>query len=218
MEVVKRHPRLIITAIVSLVVLILAYSSLNSLYNTGVQHEQRLNKQYLDNQNHLSAYISGFYEQVGVAQGATNALDTVLLDAIKGRYEDGQGGGGYTVNSPFFAAIVEAYPEASTAELMRIYGKIADYVQAGRESYRNIQSKLLDMLRVYDTWRYSGLTQSFVVDTILGFPSHRLEARFGNNVARGQDAIDKMLELVLDSKTKEAYESGTLDPLTIPNE
>ena len=215
METVKQHPRLIITALIALLAVIFVYSSFNGLYNAGVQQEQRLKAQYLDNQNYLSSYISGFYEQVGVARAATDALDTVLLDAVKGRYEDGQGGGGYTVDSPFFNAIVEAYPEAGTAELMRIWGKITDYVQAGREGYRNVQSKLLDMLRAYDTWRYSGLIQSKVV-SILGFPSQRLEARFGSNVLTGQKALDKMYELVLDSKTKEAYDDGTLDPLEIP--
>ena len=218
MNAIQKHPRLIAGTVIALVVVLFAYSLFNGLYNTGVQYEQRLKNQYLDNQNYLSAYISGFYEQVSVARGATDALDQILLDAVKGRYENtSAGGGGYTVNSPFFNAIVEAYPEASPQELVKIWSKLQDYVASQREGYRNVQSKLLDMLRAYDTWRYSGLIQSKVV-SIVGFPSQRLEARFGNNVLTGQRALDKMYELVLDSKTRQAYENGTLDPLEIPTE
>lgn len=196
---------------VGIVILFILYSMFNSVYNTGVKSEEQLEAQYLDNQNYLSTYISGFYEQVGVAQTASDALNQVLLDAVKGRYADG----GYSVTSPFFNAIVEAYPEAGPTEMVRLWGRVQDYVVAGRESYRNAQSKLLDMLRSYETWRNSGLIQRNVI-TILGFPSHRLAARVGQTIWTGQDAIDKMYTLVLTEDAIDAYEDGTLDPLEIP--
>jgi hypothetical protein len=178
---------------------------------TGVGFEQRLGTQYLDNQNELSKYISGFYEQAGVLEAQTDALDQILLDAVKGRYDEG----GFAAESPFFAAIFEAYPEASAAQLMDNYGALQDYITAGRESYANKQTKLLDILRAYDTWRFSGLARPFLI-RLLGFPSENLKARVGDFVFTGQSAVDKMYAIVLTERAVEAYEDGRLDPLQYP--
>lgn len=189
----------------------------NSLRNEGVTQERALSSQYLDNQNFLSGYISGFYEQVGVAQASTDALDRVLTDAVKGRYD------GKTSAQPgtgsLFSAIAEAYPELSAQELLRIWGKIQDYVTSQREGYRNKQSKLLDMLRTYDTWRETGGPGKRLIlslGIIADFPSNNLEARIGETKLTGEVARDKMYQIVLDSTTLKAYETGKLDPLKIP--
>lgn len=189
------------------------YSWVNGLRNDGIKKERALSAQYLDNQNYLSAFISGFYEQVGLVQAQNEAVNTILEDAVKGRYE-GQGGG-YTVNSPFFNAVFEAYPEASLEQLLENWGKIQDYVVAQREGYRNVQSKLLDMIREYDTWRETGFVKSAIVRQ-LGFPSYRLEARVGDAVITGEAARQKMLQIVLTKAAKDAYESGEMDPLQVP--
>lgn len=187
------------------------YGFVNNTWNEGVGLERQASAQYPDCQNNLSAYISGFYEQVGVAQVQSDVLNNVLLDAVKGRYEEG----GFAVGSPMFAAIVEAYPEAGVAELMANWGKIQDYISAGREGFRNCQSKLLDVLRAYDTWRQTGLLRRIVVRN-LGFPSENLEARVGEMVFIGEPARSKMYQIVLTSEALAAYESGTMDPLQIP--
>lgn len=187
------------------------YGFVNSTWNEGIGLEKQLTAQYLDNQNYLSAYVSGFYEQAGVLQVQGDVLDSILLDAVKGRYEDG----GFAVGSPMFAAIVEAYPEAGVAELIANWGKLQDFISAGREGYRAQQSKLLDILRRYDTWRETGLVRRIVVRN-LGFPSNNLEARVGEMVFTGEPARDKMYQIVLTSQALAAYESGTLDPLQIP--
>jgi hypothetical protein len=113
-----------------------------------------------------------------------------------------------------FVAIAEAYPEAGVAELMDNWGKIQDYVSAGREGYRATQSKLLDQLRAYDTWRQRGLIRRAVV-RMLGFPSDNLEARVGELVLSGEMARMKMYQVVLTSKAIEAYETGLMDPLEV---
>lgn len=197
---------------ITVIVLIFGFITFNGVYTEGVQQEQRLNAQYLDNQNYLSQYILGFHEQVSISQAATASLDQVLLDAVKGRYENGSAGGGYTVNSPFFNAIAEAYPEASTAQLVGLWGKVQSYVVSGRESYRNTQSKLLDILREYDTWRNSGLIHSLFV-RILGYPSERLIARIGDVKYYGKDAEDKMYQIVLTKEGLDAYNNGVQAPL-----
>jgi len=211
-SIINNHWKKLVAVVVILLVIVLTYSTANGLYNTGVQQEQRLDAQYLDNQNYLSQYILGFHEQVGIAQASTTALDQVLSDAVKGRYENTSAGGGYQVNSPFFNAIVEAYPEKSTAQLVASWQKIQDYISSGREGYRNTQSKLLDMLRVYDTWRNSGIIQSVIV-RILGYPSNRLIARIGENNLYGQAALDKMYQIVLTKEGLDAYNNGVQNPL-----
>lgn len=188
------------------------YSFVNSLRSESVARENALNAQYLSNQNYLSAYVSGFYEQLGVAGAKSDKLDQILSDAVKGRYESS---GGFAPNGAFFSAIVEAYPDLSA---LNIYDKIVDYVASQREGYRGIQDKLLDMLRSYDTWRQDGLIQSMIVSDILGIPSERLEARIGTDVKRGLEARDRMFTIVLASQAKEAYETGILDPLQVPSD
>lgn len=50
--------------------------------------ERQLNAQYLSNQNYLSTYIAGFYEQSNVLSAQSDQLDRILTDAVKGRYEE----------------------------------------------------------------------------------------------------------------------------------
>lgn len=187
------------------------YGFVNSTWNEGIGLEKQLTAQYLDNQNHLSAYVSGFYEQAGALQAQGDVLDSILLDAVKGRYDEG----GFAVGSPMFAAIVEAYPEAGVAELMANWGKLQDYISAGREGYRAQQSKLLDVLRRYDAWRETGLVRRVVVRN-LGFPSNNLEARVGEMVYTGEFARNQMYRIVLTSEALASYETGTMAPLQIP--
>lgn len=205
---IKNHPISLFVSVVSILILLLVFGQINSLYTEGVNQETRLGAQYLDNQNYLSAYISGFHEQIGVGNTATAALDQVITDAVKGRYDEN----GFAVNSPFFAAIVEAYPDKSATELVALWGRINDYVIAQREGYRNQQSKLLDMLRSYDTWRQSGIIQSTLI-RIIGYPSDRLVARVGENKYIGQVALDRMYRIVLTQDALDAYNNGVLAPL-----
>ena len=186
------------------------YGYLNGLRSESVRLETQLSAQYQSNQNFLSSYISGFYEQLGVANLKSEKLDAILLDAVKGRYEKS---GGFSSNGAFFSAVVEAYPDLAG---LNIFDKIVDYVAAQREGYRNIQDKLLDMLKSYDAWRADGFVQSWIVRSFLGVPTERLEARLGATVIRGSGARDKMYQIVLASEATKAYETGTMDPLSVP--
>lgn len=189
------------------------FSTFDGVNRAGVNWETRLNAQYQDNQNALSAYVSGFYEQAGLAKVKSAKMDTILTDAAKGRYE------GHTSAQPgqgqLFSAIVEANPDLKGLD---IYDKIVDYVQAGRQSYKNQQSQLLDMLRGYQVWRRGGLIHRALVSAG-GFPSSELRASLGaGHVLHGQAALDQMYVIVLTSDTQRAFESGTLDPLQVPDE
>lgn len=196
-----------------LVVLLLmaaaVYSYCNGLYRQGIDMETRLNAQYLDNQNELSTYIASFYEQIGVANLKSDKMDQILTDAIKGRYD--KNGSVEPGRGQMFSAIVEAYPNLD----LSVYDKIIDFIRAGREAYKQKQSKLLDMLRAYDKWRKDGYFQQWALRS-LGFPSEALEARIGTNVKRGQAALDQMYLIVLTGAALDAYESGRMDPLPVP--
>jgi hypothetical protein len=184
------------------------YGYANSLQMEGVARETELNAQYLDNQNELSTYISKFYETVGIANLKSDKMDQILTDAVKGRYEGhtsaqvGQG--------QLFSAIKEAYPNIDLSH----YDRILDLINSGRDAYKQKQSKLLDMLRSYDKWRESGIFQSMVLGKY--FPSNHLEARIGTSIKHGAEARDQMYLIVLTQSTTDAYNSGHLDPLSIP--
>lgn len=190
------------------------YGYVNGLRDTAIDYETRLNAQYLDNQNELSAYVSGFYEQLNVANLKSDQLDRILTDAVKGRYDSESTA--QPDSGRLFSAIVEAYPDLT--ENMALYDRILDYVQAHREAYKQKQSALLDVLRSFDRWRKSGFINSFIIKNILGIPDENLEARLGRQVWRGQEALDRMYVIILDSQSYEAYENGQLDPLASPGE
>lgn len=182
------------------------YGYANSLRSQDVSWSTQLNAQYLSNQNYLSNYVSGFYEQLGLVKYKSEKLDQVLLDYAKSRGEKG------SVGQAFLVAVVEAVPDLKG---LNIADKMLAYVQAGREGYRATQDKLLDMLKGYDAWRQDGYVQSWIIANVIGAPSDRLEARIGTTVYRGKEARDKMYTIVLTSDTKKAYESGTMEPLKV---
>lgn len=184
------------------------YGYVNGLRSTSIDYETQLNAQYLANQNYLSAYISGFYEQLGVANLKSEKLDKILLDAVKGRYDKE----GFSTKGALFSAIAEAYPDLSGLD---IYDKIVDYIASKREGYRAIQEKLLDMLRGYDRWRQDGYAQSAIITSVIGVPTQRLEARIGETVLRGPEAREKMWQIVLAEQARDAYRTGTMAPLSV---
>lgn len=203
-----KYIKIFVAAFAALVLVVGLFTSLNSAQKGITSREAALNAQYLDNQNELSTYVVSIKESLGVADRNTQALDQVLMDAVKGRYENK----GAPDNGAMFSAMVEAYPDLSSVSIP--YQKVQDAVLAGRTAYKNKQSKLLDMLREYDTWRKSGFIHSAVVNMV-GAPSDNLVARVGANSWRGQDALDKMYQIVLTKDAQEAYESGEMKPMDL---
>jgi len=194
-----------------LVIAISLYSYVNSTRSAGITHETGLNAQYLDNQNELSSFKSSFYEQIGVANLKSDKLDQILEDAVKGRYEGKMEPG---TGGAMFSAITEAYPDLKGQ--LDVYDRIVDFIKAGRESYKQKQTKLLEQLRAYDLWRQDGIVRSMIVKSVLGIPSDALEARIGTKVTRGTAARDQMYVIVLTSDTKKAFETGVDEPMQVP--
>lgn len=205
--------RVAIIAVVLVFLVIGAFGKANSIQKTGVDKETALSAQYLDNQNELSAFILGFYEKVSVADRKSDKLEAILVDAVKGRYE------GETSAQPgtgmLFSAISEAYPDLTAS--LDVYDQVLDHISAGREAYKQKQSKLLDMLRSYDRWRRSGIVHSRLV-SVMGLPGGDLKARIGTRFTTGSSALDQMYLIVLTEDARDAYETGTLTPLEVPEE
>jgi hypothetical protein len=183
------------------------YGYVNGLRTQGVQTEAALTAQYLSNQNYLSSYVSGFYEQLGIVKYKSEKLDAILLDYAKGRSFGGEAKSGGFIN-----AVHEAVPDLAG---LNIADRMMDYVAGGRAGYRATQDKLNDMLRAYDAWRNDGFVQSGIVSGILHIPSERLEARVGSEVLHGPDARNKMFQIVLASDAKQAYTTGVMEPLKV---
>lgn len=179
----------------------------NGIRNEAVTRETQLSAQYQVNQNHLSAFISEFRESVGIADRKTEQLDRVLTDAVTGRYGDE----GFSSNGALFSAITEAYPDLKGLD---IYDMIFDTIRAGRSDFKNQQDKLLDQLRSYDLWRKQGIIRSWALGNYA--PSNNLVARVGGTEVTGKAALAQMYRIVTTSDTTRAYNTGTMEPLTVP--
>lgn len=178
-----------------------------SVTNTGNKTEAALNSQYVDNQNVLSDCLVQIQETANITSEQSEQFQQAMQDAVMGRYDTSSGA--MPAEDAMFAAIVESYPDLSS--LSEAYERVHTTAVGCRSDYRDIQSKLLDMLGQYDAWR----TGSWTVRTFAGdeFPSNNLVARIGDTRSYGQEALDQMWTIVLVSEAAEATESGTLEPL-----
>ncbi len=199
----------VLAAIVLLGLII--WGSVNSVRNEAIQKEVALSVQYESNQNNLSNMISKFYETTGLADRKSTQMDQILTDAVKGRYDSGAGASPAVDGGKLFSAIREAYPDLKGLD---IYDKIVTQLQGDRADYKNVQDKLLDMLRDYDTWRAMGIFRSMALGNFL--PSNHLVARIGTTEIHGVDAEKKMYQIVLVQQAAAAYESGVMAPMTMP--
>lgn len=185
--------------------LIIGLVTKNSVTNTGNRKETGLNAQYLDNQNYLSDCIVRIREAANTTKAESDAFTKAMTDAVKGRYD-----GRMAQPGAMFSAITENYPDLKG--LNQAFQRAFDTMSGCRTDYRGKQSKLLDMLREYDSWRTGSLT----VRTLGGDrPSDNLVAQIGNDRSRkGQAALDAMYTIVLVKDAKSAYQNGELTPET----
>lgn len=207
-------PKYIIPAVVVLIGLLfgLIYiTSLNSTRNEGIAQENALEAAYSDNQNSLSAYVLTVKEQLQIADRKSDKLDKVLTDAVSGRYDSDLAAATPGEASQLISALTEAYPDL---EGLDAYDRILTEISAGREGFANDQSVLLDQIRSYETWLDQGLWHSYMVRTA-GFPSNRLEARIGDQVTYGAEALEQMKRIVLEASAKRDFATGETAPLDL---
>lgn len=141
----KRENGLALTALLILVVLlmvgsILAITSFVSAYNTGNQFEQSIRAEYENNENILSQYSQKVMEVSQVPDMMRDDVVKVTREAIQGRY--GQEG-----LKAAFVMVTEQNPQLSEG----LYLKIQQVVEAGRDEFKNAQTRLIDKKRAYQT-------------------------------------------------------------------
>ena len=211
MAISKNMKRLIAAGAALVLILIVAFSwygRVNGLRNEGVGKESALVAQYSDNQNELSKYTTQIRESLGVADKGSEKLNEILTNAVQGRYDGKMEPG---TSGSMFSAISEAYPDLTATT--ESYSKVQDLVVSGRQAYANKQSKLLDMVRDYNTWRETDIVNSWIIKNALGFPSDNLKVTVGDNTFRGVDALDKLSRVIVTQDTVDTYNNGTLEPL-----
>jgi hypothetical protein len=186
---------------------IYAVSTYTNLRNEGRRQELALTAEYKAVQVNYGQFRTSFYDQVGIAREKRDAMDKILVDAIGGRYD--KPGSPQIDSGKLFSAIQEAYPDLKGLD---IYDKILTFVQQGREKFAQDQQKLQRQIQAYNQWRTTG---SFLHPVFAGwlFPSDSLEARIGDKVYRGQEALDKMSSVIVGADTGEIFDSGVDKPL-----
>lgn len=207
-EFFKRHIFLIIAAAFMVLVLIVTLSNLSGIKNEGADRESQLNSQYLASQAQLDATVRTIKEQFSIANVKSEKLDTILSDAVKGRYDKDTSAKPGASNA-LFSALVEAYPDLTGLDT---FDKVQDSIASGREAFRQEQTKTLDMLRGYDNWRHKGLIHPTLV-SMAGFPSDHLEARIGAKVKHGRAAEEQMFLIVTSSDVQKDFSDGTADTI-----
>lgn len=198
-------------ALVLVIAIIIGYSTVNGARSGAIQRENRIVAQYQDNQNELARYILSFNEALGIADRQSETLNTIISDAVQGRYdgalEPGTGGS-------LFSAIAEAYPDLTATT--ETYAKVHDFVISGREAFKNQQSKLIDIVNEYKTWTTSDIWRSFILDTFVGTPTDLMVIEEGGQTYRGQDALDRASRVIITPEVEDIYDSGTQGPLITP--
>lgn len=197
-------------ALFLVIALLVGFTKFNGLRNQAVSKEAALIAQYQDNQNELSTYILQFKESMGVAAKGSERLEAILVEAIKGRYDGNMSPG---TDGSMFSAIAEAYPDLTATT--ESYAKVQDLVVSGRNAYKNKQTKLLDMIRDYETWRETDLINSFIIRNWVGAPTDRLKVTVDGEDFIGEAALAKISQIVLTRDAIDAYSTGEMDALIV---
>lgn len=174
----------------------------NGVTNSGNKQEQALNAQYNVNIGDLSTCIQKIEETAGVAKGQAAAVDGILLDAVKGRY-DTPGSTAHVGGGKFFSAISEAYPDLT--QVSATYQQVLTIINGCRSDYQGDQAKLQDEIASFEKWRTGSWTVRHFGG---GFPNANLIARKGNTVLHGRAALDQMRVMVVLAEANTDYNTG----------
>lgn len=181
------------------------YGYANSTRSTGIQIEQQIVAQYKVEQAQLSGDLTKIREILQVANLKTAKLDTVLTNALQGRYGDT----GFGSGSPTFAAIQEAYP---TIDLTQ-YDRVQSAIEAARDEQKNLQAKRADMVRSYNVWRMDGIVRSMVVGNF--FPSSALTIDIGGQTYTKGEALARLERTITTAESDQTFRTGTMAPMDL---
>ncbi len=191
---------------VVLVLLITWFVVNNGVTNKGNKLQNGLNAQYNDNINYLSDCIVRVQGTANIAKAQTDAIGGVLVEVVKGRY-DNELAAATPGNSPaLISAIVEDYPDMRP--FTEVFQQTINVLNGCRTDYRDMQTKMQARINGFEDWR----TGSFTARTLGGeFPTDQLRAKKGDQTLRGQAALDQMFNVVVVAEAKQAYETGIIE-------
>lgn len=116
------------------------FASYVSAVNYAAGAEQQIKAVHTNNKNVLAQYVQKVQEAAQVPAMARDDLEKIVKAAISGRY--GEKGSQATMQW-----IKEQNPNVDP----KLYTKIQQIVEAGRDEFKNSQSKLIDVKRSYET-------------------------------------------------------------------
>lgn len=173
-----------------------------SVQSSGNKQQATLSANYSDGANYLSNCVVKTNQAANVAQANADAFDKVIKDAIAGS-------GAFHTNTANSAGglvpiLVQAYPDLKGQT--DLYNKVANIIVGCQDDFRNKQSVVLDNVRTFNSW----LGGSWKVRHFgSSFPNNRLTINIsGLGTLRGQQALDKISQPIVDASTSQAYNSG----------
>jgi hypothetical protein len=178
------------------------FSYASGIQKTGNHMEQDLSALYQTDQTELDTLVKKIQTDLGISGIGFGKLHDVLVDTIKGRYENNSSAGGVG-RGQMFSAIKEAYPNVDIS----VYNRIMDSANSGREAFKQKQNYFRDRIRDYQTWMTDGLIRPHFI-SFMGFPTNNLEATIGKTNFQGKEALAQMKVLVTSGATDDAFKSG----------
>lgn len=154
-------------------------------YNMAVDYETRIDAQWNNNRNTLSQYNLKIQEAVQVPDMYRDDFIKTINASMTGRY--GQAGSQATMQW-----LKEHAIELPTA----LYLKLQQMIEAGRNEFRNEQTKLLDLTRGYK--RVSNSLWTGLMMRLGGFPS--------------DDFSWSRYEILVDADTNNQFKDKQLTP------
>ncbi len=130
---------LVMLSLVILTVLVAAMSYI-SANNSANAMEQQIKAEYENNKNVLSGYTQKIAEAAQVPDMMRDDLQKVVTGAIQARY--GEEGSKATMQW-----LKEQNPQLDP----QIYRKLQQIIEAGRDEFKNSQTRLIDVKRNYET-------------------------------------------------------------------
>ena len=177
-----------------------------SARNDGNTKELALTAQYKSMMASYGQDRLAFTDSIGITREKRDAMDKILTDAVSGRYNKG---GAQVDNGKLFSAVKEAYPDLNG---LGVYDKILDFVTRMRNKFAQNQAQIATMIQDFDTWRTTGGLLHPWFCKLIGFPNDLIEVHIGNDVYRGQKALDMMSRPIVGNDTNQIFDSGTDQP------
>ena len=164
------------------VVAVVAIASYISANNYGVGMEAQLSAKYKNNQNILAQYEQKIKEAAQVPGMQKDDFKEVFTAALQGRY-------GANGSKAVFQFLKEQNPQLDT----KVYTKLQQIIEAGRNDFQAGQTGLLDVCRSYETnlgYFWKGLWLR-----IAGFP-------------KDAAGMKKMCTPIVTDRTEKVFEAG----------